>query len=76
MDKSGVKEPLDLPKANVLKYHLSNGATVAIRPSGTEPKVKFYFSVNDSMPSIEDYPKLQKKLIQESEELILAVNKL
>lgn len=76
LDKSGVKKPLDLPNANVLKYHLSNGATVAIRPSGTEPKVKFYFSVNDSMSSIEDYPKLQKKLTQQSEELILAVNQL
>lgn len=75
-DKNGVKKPLDLPKANVLKYHLSNGATIAIRPSGTEPKIKFYFSVHAIMPVIEDYPQLQEKLIQQCEELMLAVNQL
>lgn len=37
-----------LPRANVLKYELSDGSWIAIRPSGTEPKIKFYFSVVDS----------------------------
>lgn len=36
---------IDLPKANVLKYHLEDGSWIAVRPSGTEPKVKFYYCV-------------------------------
>lgn len=42
MDKS---ETIELPQANVLKYFLEDGSWVCLRPSGTEPKVKFYFSV-------------------------------
>ena len=36
---------LDLPEANALKFKLTDGAWFAIRPSGTEPKIKFYFGV-------------------------------
>lgn len=38
----GTKEPIALPKAEVVKLLLSNGSWIAIRPSGTEPKCKFY----------------------------------
>jgi phosphoglucomutase len=40
------KEKMDLPKSNVLKYTFEDGSWVCLRPSGTEPKVKFYFGVN------------------------------
>ena len=40
--EDGKKEALDLPKSNVLKYVLDNGSWIAVRPSGTEPKCKFY----------------------------------
>lgn len=40
----GSKESIDLPSSNVLKYLLADGSWVAIRPSGTEPKIKFYIS--------------------------------
>ena len=36
---------IDLPKSNVLKYYLEDGSWIAARPSGTEPKCKFYFSI-------------------------------
>jgi phosphoglucomutase len=39
-------ETIQLPKSNVLKYILADGSWVCLRPSGTEPKVKFYFGVN------------------------------
>ncbi|WP_370295518.1 phospho-sugar mutase [Rossellomorea marisflavi] len=42
---TGEKETIDLPSSNVLKYFLDNGSWVCLRPSGTEPKIKFYFSV-------------------------------
>jgi phosphoglucomutase len=42
---TGKEEPLDLPRSNVLKYHLENGSWFCLRPSGTEPKAKFYFGV-------------------------------
>lgn len=44
----GVTERIDLPKSNVIKYYLQDGTWVCIRPSGTEPKVKFYFGVKGS----------------------------
>jgi len=42
------KESIDLPKSNVLKYTFEDGSWVCLRPSGTEPKVKFYFGVNSN----------------------------
>ncbi|MDC1316393.1 phospho-sugar mutase [Flavobacteriaceae bacterium] len=46
---------LDFPKSNVLIFESEDGTTVAARPSGTEPKIKFYFSVNTILKSKEDY---------------------
>lgn len=43
--EKGEVTPIDLPKSNVLKYYLEDGSWIAARPSGTEPKCKFYFSV-------------------------------
>jgi phosphoglucomutase len=43
--ETGDRSPLDLPIADALKFILSNGTWFAIRPSGTEPKIKFYFGV-------------------------------
>lgn len=43
--KDGTSELLELPKSNVLQYITIDGTKVSIRPSGTEPKIKFYFSV-------------------------------
>jgi phosphoglucomutase len=45
--RQNTASPIHLPKSNVLKYHLADGSWFCLRPSGTEPKAKFYFSVND-----------------------------
>src|SRR5690554_5968786 len=45
---TGTKSALDLPKSNVLIYYTEHGSKIAARPSGTEPKIKFYISVNTS----------------------------
>ena len=53
-------EVLDFPKSNVLKFYFENGSWLAIRPSGTEPKVKFYYCLVE--PTIEEAEKSYQKL--------------
>lgn len=53
-------EDIILPKSNVLKYILDNGAWVVIRPSGTEPKIKFYYGVKEA--SLEESHSFIRKL--------------
>jgi phosphoglucomutase len=45
----------DIPKSNVLIYYTQDGTKVCVRPSGTEPKIKFYVSVKDSITSEADF---------------------
>ena len=59
---SGKKSPIDLPKSNVIKLYYGNGSTIAIRPSGTEAKVKFYIGVVES--SLESASKKPQELYQ------------
>ncbi|MGB1449775.1 MAG: phospho-sugar mutase [Flavobacteriaceae bacterium] len=70
---NGTTTKLDFPKANVLKFHLEGGATVAVRPSGTEPKIKFYISVNHPLKNLDDYAVLEKQLASNCEELLNAI---
>jgi phosphoglucomutase len=53
--KDNTTTPLQLPSSNVLQFFLENGAVVTARPSGTEPKIKFYFSVHTELPRKELY---------------------
>lgn len=52
---SGTEESIEIPKSNVLIYYTEDGSKIALRPSGTEPKIKFYISVNMPLNSIEEY---------------------
>ncbi len=52
----------DLPKSNVLAFYTEDGSKISMRPSGTEPKIKFYFSVKDSLDKTENYEKVKKGL--------------
>jgi phosphoglucomutase len=61
---------IDLPKSNVLQFFLENGSKISIRPSGTEPKIKFYFSVNCKLNNKKDYKITQEKLEQELDLLV------
>ncbi|MCI2227786.1 phospho-sugar mutase [Polaribacter sp. MSW13] len=53
---------IDLPKSNVLIYQTESGTRIAARPSGTEPKIKFYFSVNSPLDAKENATKVEAKL--------------
>jgi len=65
----------DIPKSNVLIYYTEDGTKVAIRPSGTEPKIKFYFSVKSNISSESEYAgqvdKLNHKIEQIKKDLSL-----
>lgn len=53
---------IDLPKSNVLIYETEDGTRIAARPSGTEPKIKFYFSTNTPLRNSKDYYKVEAEL--------------
>ena len=53
---------INIPKSNVLIYYLEDGSKICARPSGTEPKIKFYFSVNGVLDSIENAESVEKEL--------------
>ncbi|ESU22818.1 phosphoglucomutase/phosphomannomutase [Flavobacterium enshiense DK69] len=55
-------EPLSIPKSDVLIYYLEDGSKICARPSGTEPKIKFYFSVNCAIETIADVPEAEAYL--------------
>ena len=53
---------IHIPKSNVLIYYLEDGSKICARPSGTEPKIKFYFSVNGVLDTIENAKSVEKEL--------------
>ncbi|SFZ82177.1 phospho-sugar mutase [Tenacibaculum maritimum] len=53
---------MDVPKSNVLIYHTEDGAKIAVRPSGTEPKIKFYFSVKSPLDSMDNALEVEQEL--------------
>ena len=59
---TGKVENIDIPKSNVLIYHTEDGTKIAARPSGTEPKIKFYFSVKGKLDVIENTKKVEGEL--------------
>lgn len=59
---TGETEKIDLPSSNVLQFFTEDGSIISARPSGTEPKIKFYCSVNASLASKEDYVNVEEQL--------------
>ena len=53
---------LAVPKANVLIFTTTDGSKIALRPSGTEPKIKYYISVNELLENSKDFDAVHKKL--------------
>jgi len=66
---TGKSKPTSLPKSNVVKLEFDDGSSVIVRPSGTEPKLKVYYTcVGDTMEKSVD---LQKRLTQEFTKIIV-----
>ena len=70
---SGKTEEINLPKTNMLRFVLEDKSEIAIRPSGTEPKIKYYFSVNDKLDNSIDFSSLTNKLEKKSQKLANAM---
>lgn len=67
---SDLRYDINLPKSDVLQFDLSDGTKITVRPSGTEPKIKFYVSVKDKLDSSDDYDKKTKELQSKIESFI------
>ena len=67
---SGKEEAIDVPKSNVLIYYTEDGSKVALRPSGTEPKIKFYFSVNTTLDNPSDFKTKEAQLEHQIDAII------
>ena len=61
---------INIPKSNVLIYYLEDGSKICVRPSGTEPKIKFYFSVKGVLDTIENAESVEKELDYKIAEII------
>ena len=67
---TGEETLIDLPKSNVLIYQTAEGTRMAARPSGTEPKIKFYFSVHTELKDTKDAKKVEASLDQKIQRII------
>jgi phosphomannomutase len=59
---TGEEEIINMPKADVLIYYTEDGSKICARPSGTEPKIKFYISVNAELDAVENFNKIETVL--------------
>ena len=66
--KSGAEEKMDMPDtSNVLQWFCTDGTKVSVRPSGTEPKIKFYLEIKDTMNSASDFPACEQRACEKIE---------
>ena len=69
----GSVSEMTIPKSNVLIYYTEDGSKICARPSGTEPKIKFYISVNTTLDAVEDFVEVEAILDQKIANIITAM---
>ena len=67
---AGYKSVIDIPKSNVLIYYTEDGSKIALRPSGTEPKIKFYISVNATLDNINNVEQVEQVLENKIDDIL------
>ena len=67
--RSGVRTPIDQDSSNVLQWITADGSIISVRPSGTEPKIKFYFGVKEPLPAVEQYDEVLAALDAKIEQI-------
>jgi phosphoglucomutase len=65
--RTGKTEKIELPVSDVLQFYTEDGSKISVRPSGTEPKIKYYFAVCAPLLNIDDVEELDKKLAERIE---------
>ncbi len=70
----GTAHPIDLPKSDVLQFFTEDGSKISVRPSGTEPKIKFYFGVKGKLLRSEDYHKVDAELEETIGQVMKSLN--
>jgi phosphoglucomutase len=68
--QTGAEWQIELPKSNVLQFVLADDTLISARPSGTEPKIKFYFSINEKLNSAAEFDAVNKKLDEKIKAII------
>lgn len=71
---TGEETTIDIPKSNVLIYHTEDGTKVCVRPSGTEPKIKFYFGAKGTLTSHDQAETVEAQLDQKIKDVIVDLN--
>lgn len=72
---AGNEKKMDhLPKSNVLQFILNDGTMITVRPSGTEPKIKFYFGVKEALPSKDMFAEVNASLDKKVKDIIESMN--
>lgn len=71
---TGNETTINIPKSNVIIYYLEDGSQVALRPSGTEPKIKFYVSVNTTINTIDDFKTVESQLDEKASTILKDMN--
>jgi len=71
--KSGKESEIKLPKSDVLQFVTADGDVISVRPSGTEPKIKFYCSVRQALSSPADYDKVEKELASKIDRMMESI---
>ena len=71
---SQLRYEINLPKSNVLQFILKDSSKISIRPSGTEPKIKFYFGVKEELKNAKDFDKINKILDTKIDNIIRSLN--
>ena len=67
---TGEVEAMHIPKSDVLIYYTEDGSKIAARPSGTEPKIKFYVSVNETLDAVENFAEVESYLDQKIKNIL------
>ncbi|HKO76185.1 MAG TPA: phospho-sugar mutase [Flavobacterium sp.] len=67
------EETIDMPKSDVLIYYTEDGSKICARPSGTEPKIKFYISVKTELDSVANFSKVEEVLNEKIKNIIIAM---
>ncbi len=68
--RTGETSPIALPKSDVLQFFTADGSKISMRPSGTEPKIKFYFGVKGKLERVEDFKKAEAELDGQIERML------